>query len=116
MVLMANRYILPAAYKFLGEMAGSVTAVKAAGGTGKEPKKLLDKLSKIVDDAKSGVDHLQDLLDHDSDGGPAKHAKYFRDKVIPAMAALREAGDALETLVPQNLWPLPTYREMLFIK
>ena len=32
------------------------------------------------------------------------------------MNALREAGDALEGLVPQNLWPLPTYREMLFIK
>ena len=45
-----------------------------------------------------------------------KHAKYFRDKVIPAMTALREAGDGLECLVPQNLWPLPTYREMLFIK
>ena len=32
------------------------------------------------------------------------------------MDALREAGDALESLVPQDLWPLPTYREMLFIK
>ena len=40
----------------------------------------------------------------------------FRDKVIRAMNALREAGDGLEGLVPQNMWPLPTYREMLFIK
>jgi glutamine synthetase len=32
------------------------------------------------------------------------------------MTALREAGDALESLVPQNVWPLPTYREMLFMK
>jgi glutamine synthetase len=45
-----------------------------------------------------------------------KHAKYFRDKVIAAMTSLREGGDALEVLVPQDLWPLPTYREMLFIK
>jgi glutamine synthetase len=116
MVLMANRYILPAAYKYLGEVATTVGAVKTAGGSAKEPKKMLDKLSKIVDDAKSGVDHLQELLDHDHDGSAVKHAKYFRDKVIPAMTALREAGDALECLVPQNLWPLPTYREMLFIK
>src|SRR5687767_10392482 len=116
MVLMANRYILPAAYKYLGEVATTVSAVKTAGGSAKEPKKMLDKLSKIVDDAKSGVDHLQELLDHDHDGSAVKHAKYFRDKVIPAMTALREAGDALECLVPQNLWPLPTYREMLFIK
>jgi glutamine synthetase len=116
MVLMANRYILPAAYRFQGELASSVAAVKAAGGAAKETRKTLDKLSKLVDEAKSGVDHLQDLLDHDHDGGPVKHAKYFRDKVIPAMTALREAGDGLEALVPQNLWPLPTYREMLFIK
>ena len=32
------------------------------------------------------------------------------------MDALREAGDAIENLVPQDLWPLPTYREMLFVK
>jgi glutamine synthetase len=116
MVLMANRYILPAAYRFQGDLAGTVAAVKAAGGAAKETKKLLDKLTKLVDEAKSGVDHLQDLLDHDHDGGPVKHAKYFRDKVIPGMTALREAGDGLEALIPQNLWPLPTYREMLFIK
>jgi glutamine synthetase len=116
MVLMANRYILPAAYKYLGEIATTVSAVKAAGGSTKEPKKLLDKLSKIIDEAKSSVDQLQDLLDHDHEGSAAKHAKYFRDKVIPTMTALREAGDALECLVPQNLWPLPTYREMLFMK
>src|SRR5687767_8846134 len=116
MVLMGNRYILPAAYRFQGQVAESVAAVKAAGTASREPKKALDKLSKIVDDAKSGVDHLQELLDHDHDGSAVKHAKYFRDKVIPAMTALREAGDALECLVPQNLWPLPTYREMLFIK
>jgi glutamine synthetase len=36
--------------------------------------------------------------------------------VIPAMDALRESGDALECLVPHNVWPLPTYREMLFVR
>ena len=71
---------------------------------------------KIIDEAKSSVDHLQELLDHDHEGSAAKHAKYFRDKVIPTMTTLREGGDALESLVPQNVWPLPTYREMLFMK
>ena len=116
MVLMANRYILPAAYRFQGELAATVASVKAAGGAAKETKKTLDKVTKLIDEAKSGVDHLQDLVEHDHDGGPVKHAKYFRDKVIPVMTTLREAGDGLECLVPQNLWPLPTYREMLFIK
>ncbi len=40
----------------------------------------------------------------------------MRDVVVPAMNDLREAGDELELLVPHHTWPLPTYREMLFIK
>jgi len=116
MVLMANRYILPAGYRFQSELANGVSAVKTAGGTAKETKRTLDQVTKLVDELKVGVEGLQKLLDHESNGDAVKHAKYFRDKVIPAMVALRESGDALETLVPQDLWPLPTYREMLFVK
>jgi len=116
MVLMANRYILPAGFRYQGQIAGSVAAVKAVGGAAKETKKALDEITKLVDEMKSRVDQLQGLLDHDANGDAVKHAKYFRDKVIPAMNALRETGDALEGLVPHDLWPLPTYREMLFVK
>jgi glutamine synthetase len=116
MVLMANRYILPAGYRFQGQLATSVTAVKAAGGAAKETKKTLDAVTGLVDDMKGRVDVLHGLLEHESNGDAVKHAKYFRDKVIPAMNALRESGDLLEGLVPQDLWPLPTYREMLFVK
>ena len=45
-----------------------------------------------------------------------KHAKHFRDVVIPAMTPLRETGDEIEVVIPHELWPLATYREMLFIK
>ncbi len=116
MVLMANRYILPAGFRYQGQLAGTVASVKAAGGTAKETKKTLDDVTKLVDDMKSRVEQLQAQLEHESNGDPVKHAKFFRDKVIPAMNALREAGDALEGLVPQDTWPLPTYREMLFVK
>jgi glutamine synthetase len=116
MVLMANRYILPAAYKHQEQLANTVAAVKAAGATAKELRRTLDDICKMTDDAKVRVDRLQDLLEHEGAGDAEKHAKYFRDKVIPAMNALREVGDALENVVPQTLWPLPTYREMLFVK
>jgi glutamine synthetase len=116
MVLMANRYILPAGYRYQGQLAESVAAVKAAGGTAKETRKTLDQVTKFVDQTKQSVDKLEELLEHEGDGDALKHAKFFRDKVIPAMNALREAGDSLETLVPQDVWPLPTYREMLFVK
>ena len=56
------------------------------------------------------------LLATHADGEPLDHAKYSRDKVLPAMAAVRALGDKLETVVADDLWPLPTYREILFIK
>jgi glutamine synthetase len=116
MVLMANRYILPSAYRYQGQLAESVAAVKAAGMAAKETRRTLDLVCRLVDEGKARVDHLQELLEHEADGNAEKHAKYFRDKVVPAMVALREAGDSLEAIVPHDLWPLPTYREMLFIK
>ncbi|HKB09165.1 MAG TPA: hypothetical protein VKD69_00880, partial [Vicinamibacterales bacterium] len=116
MVLMANRYILPAALEYQRKVAESVTAVKTAGGRSVEGKKTLDRLTKLVDEFRRRTDALQDVLDHESNGSAEKHAKHFRDKVIPAMAALREAGDDLELMVPHETWPLATYREMLFIK
>ena len=116
MVLMANRFVLPAAFRFQTQLAESVTAVKAAGGVSKESKRTLDKLCKLIDECKRRVDHLQELLDHEASGSAEKHAKYFRDKVVPAMAALRESADNLECIVPDDEWTLPTYREMLFIK
>jgi glutamine synthetase len=115
MVLMANRYILPAAFRFQTELGQSVAAIKAAGATSKESKKALTTIVRLTDQIKSDVDKLQALLEHE-EGNPEKHAKFFRDKVVPAMVALREAGDSLEALTPHDVWPLPTYREMLFVK
>ena len=47
---------------------------------------------------------------------PIRELPLFRDEVVPAMAQVRAAADALEAVVPDELWPLPTYQEMLFIK
>jgi glutamine synthetase len=115
MVLMANRYILPAALEYQKQIALSVSAVKAAGGKSVEGKKLLDRLTKLVDQLKQRSDKLAKALEHEN-GDSVKHAKHFRDVVIPAMTALRETGDAIEVEMPHETWPLATYREMLFIK
>jgi glutamine synthetase len=45
-----------------------------------------------------------------------EHAKYMHDTVIPAMEAVRQAADRLEKIVADDLWPLPKYSEILFIK
>jgi glutamine synthetase len=115
MVLMANRYILPAALGYQKEIGQSVAAVKAGGGSSVQGKKLLNTYTKLVDQLKSQSDALAALLDH-SGGSAEKHAKYMRDKIVPAMVKLRAIGDEIEVLTPHEVWPLPTYREMLFVK
>jgi glutamine synthetase len=116
MVLMGSRFILPAAYRFQTELAQSVAAVKAAGATAKETRRALDNVCGLTETFKIRLDQLQKLLEHESNGNAEKHARYFRDKIVPAMNELRETGDSLECIVPHDTWPLPTYREMLFIK
>jgi len=116
MVLMANRYILPAALDYMTRVGASVAAVKAAGGKSIEGKKTLDVLTRLVDELRRRTDKLAHALDHEGNGSAEKHAKHFRDVVIPAMVALRETGDRLELMIPHGTWPLATYREMLFIK
>jgi glutamine synthetase len=115
-VLMANRYILPAALEYQKQIGQSVAAVKAGGGTTASGKKLLATYTKLVDKFQAQTSALQSALAHESNGNAEKHAKYMRDKVVPAMAKLREIGDGIEVLTPHEIWPLPTYREMLFVK
>ncbi|HEX5042436.1 MAG TPA: glutamine synthetase III [Candidatus Polarisedimenticolaceae bacterium] len=114
MVLMANRYILPAAVEYQKRMAESLAAVKDAGGTCTELKALLDRFCDLTCELRRRTEALAHELEHAGDGSVEAHAKHFRDKVVPAMASLRDAGDRIEQLVPHELWPLPTYREMLF--
>ena len=115
MTLMANRYILPAALEYQRAVAASVAAVRSAGSTSKEGKKVLAKVVKLVDAFRAQTEVLEKALDHPAPS-VEKHAKFMRDKVVPAMVKLRDLGDQLELLVPHAQWPLPTYREMLFIK
>ena len=114
-VLMANRYVLPAALEYSKQVGQTVAAIKAGGGKSVEAKKLLDKMTKLTDEFKKRTDKLQAALDH-SGTSAEKHAKHFRDAVIPGMVALRATSDELESIIPHELWPLATYREMLFIK
>ena len=76
MVLMANRYILPAALEYQKQVAASVAAVKAAGGKSVEGKKLLDELTKLTDELKRRADKLADgaRARGDGVGGEAREA------------------------------------------
>jgi glutamine synthetase len=116
MVLMAHRYILPAALEYQKRIGQSVTAVRQAGASAPQGKKLLAQYARLVDQFKLQADALAAALEHKGNGSAEKHAKYMRDKIVPAMAKLRIVGDEIEVLTAHEIWPLPTYREMLFVK
>ena len=115
MVLMADRYILPATFEYVKQVAQSVAAAKAAGVPTTAGKKTLQWLVKLVDQFRAQTVKVEQAAAHNG-GSAEKHAKHMRDTVVPAMNKLRELGDQLELMVPHQQWPLPTYREMLFVK
>ncbi len=115
MVLMANRYILPAGFEYQKQVGQSVAAAKAGGVPSKEGKKVLMQIVKLTDAFRVQTEKLAAALDHTSTSSE-KHAKYMRDVIVPGMVKLRDIGDQIEVVVPHAVWPLPTYREMLFVK
>jgi glutamine synthetase len=117
MSMMARTMILPAALRYQGQVAQAIQALQGAGA--KVPARqtdLLNRLTGLIDDLQAGTDKLDKALAHHAEGEPIAHARHARDHIVASMAALRKAGDALETVVADDLWPLPTYREMLFMK
>ena len=70
----------------------------------------------VVDELRGALDELV-RQNAELGGDDVKSKSYhMRDHVIPAMTAVRGAVDRLEKLVPDDYWPLPTYRDMLFVK
>jgi glutamine synthetase len=114
--MMARTMILPAALRYQGEVAAAANATKAAGVDISGQMELLKTLTATINGFHAAIAALDHALAHHAEGDPHAHARHARDGVLPAMASLRVLGDKLETLVADDLWPLPTYREMLFIK
>jgi glutamine synthetase len=114
-VMIAKGQILPAALRYQKEVAESVAAAKAAGIANPPGGETLSTLVAAIGDLTKGITALEKASAH-HDGDAYGHAKHMREHVFPALGTLRTAADKLETLVADDLWPLPTYREMLFIK
>lgn len=116
MVNMAKTMILPAALRYQAEVASAVNATKAAGVDNGSQLDALKELTATITSFQAATAALDKATHHHAGGEPYSHAKYMKESVIPKMEDLRTHGDKLETLVADDLWPLPTYREMLFIK
>lgn len=115
-LMMARTIILPATLKYQKQVGDSVASAKAAGASTPAGIETLSAVVSGINDLYRSITALEKAEAHRADGDAYAHAKHIKDQVIPAMLALRQAADHLETIVDDDLWPLPTYREMLFIK
>jgi glutamine synthetase len=105
--------VLPAAVRYQTELALNLQALRAAGV---EPDTTsLDSVSVPLADLRVALGVLGKALAADHGPTPLAEAEYARDALLPAMAAVRSAADLLEGVVADDLWPLPTYQEMLYI-
>ena len=105
--------VLPAAMRYQTELAQNIAALKAAGV---EPSMtLLEAVSAPIADLSAALASLKAALADHSAETAFDEAAHARDVLLPAMDAVRTAADALEGIVADDLWPLPTYQEMLYI-
>ena len=113
MIEMAQTQILPQAIRYQGELATTLVSVRDAGLEGDVDT--LQLLSEKIENLKAGISGLSDTLNKSHKNVNA-HCEWCRDGIIPAMSDLRGTVDFLEGIVADDLWPLPTYQEMLFIR
>jgi glutamine synthetase len=105
----AQTQILPGALSYLAELSEIEVKSRAVERTIKQVVEATDALSDALEKLKAQNAEL---------GGDEVHEKahHMRDNVLPAMTEVRKAADALERILADKYWPLPSYREMLFVK
>ncbi len=114
-MLMARTHILPAAIRQQTELAEAVAATEAADVDSGDLRVLLQDFSGMVNKFRAAVRGLEAVVaEHTPD--VIDHARHLRDHVRPAMAEVRTLADQLEARISADLWPLPSYREMLIIR
>ncbi|MGH7197586.1 MAG: glutamine synthetase III, partial [Candidatus Omnitrophota bacterium] len=114
-IQMVRKLYIPAVVKFTGQLAAAVSQLKSASAPASVQKELLSEVSSLLAAASKKVAALEDTLAKAQSVHEAKkRAEGYRDKVVPAMNALRVEIDALERITSTELWPVPSYGEMLF--
>ena len=116
MLDMANKQILPAAIKYTKELCDTVIAKKAIGIEGGAEEKLVRRLSDITNSLDEAISVLnQKIIDSKNCNGSQELSMFCKNEILPSMQSLRALADELETIIPDTLWPFPTYLELLFM-
>ncbi|MFQ8998976.1 glutamine synthetase III [Allofournierella massiliensis] len=117
MLEMARRQLIPAASRYMGDIAKGMNRKKAAcpGISCKAEEKVLRQLTNYTDAMSDAADRLEACVEKaERSKGALATGRCYHDVVLPAMADLRAAADAAESICGAEYWPLPSYSTMLF--
>ena len=114
MIEMARTMIFPASIRYQGELASTCVNLQLVGY--EFDTDTLDTVTSLVKSLQGSIASLDMAMTEDETDDLVDKARHYCDVVLPAMGAVRQFADALEGLVADDIWPLPTYQEMLFIK
>jgi glutamine synthetase len=112
----ARTMILPAAIRYLNELLAVVERAAAQGLEVSGSRRTVEAVNALVNELADALDVL--VAQNEELGGEDLESKayHMRDNIVPAMTAVRNVADRLEKVLPDDFWPLPRYREMLFVK
>lgn len=113
---LARTFVMPAATKYLRELVQTIEEGDDVGISTKGVREVATHVARYVDELQEALTVL--ITQNKELGGDTAHEKadHMLKNIVPAMAAVRHAADRLERIVDHNLWQLPTYRDMLFVK
>jgi len=115
MIDMARRSIFPAVSSYASALARDAAALAALGAISAPQEKRAKKIAELASELYDETDKLEKVLgDAQSIEDAFTQAKTYREKVVPQMANVRSRVDALEKLVAKEIWPFPSYEELLF--
>lgn len=117
MIDIAGKSIIPAVIRYTTRLADSIIKLKTAVAD-IEPyaqNSILIDVNEHLKSAKLALENLIKLMDDAGEVvGVDKHARYMREVIVPAMEELRKPVDELEMIVDKDLWPMPSYGDLLF--
>ena len=116
MIDIASKQIRPAAIRYAAEVAQAVQALRAAGMEASAEEELLQEIDSNIKLLHERLKMLAEVTEQAGmlKGDSKSQAIFYRDYVFAAMNDLREPADQLELLVDEDVWPFPTYGELLF--
>ena len=117
MVDVATKQIIPAVIRYTTVLAESINSVKAVSVAldVSVQTSLLEKSSALLAETKTAMDKLSGLIaESESHEEGRDRAVFFRESVVPAMQALRKPVDELEMIVDKDMWPMPSYGDLIF--